>query len=289
MTNKTFTVKIAVLSSLLIAGSAAWAQHISELSQHFNEPGRSIAPWMFVPQENIKELSTTEHPGLATLWMAGNGQDIKGILDKPIKIDDYPLPWEFQLSFVQAYNAIAGAGGQAQINYAIGLNVAVTFSDPCTWPADRTQQPPDTHSVQLLVVHLGSTGESGSGLPQYSSVPHPDTYLVWGRGDMDHRVMGDWRVPYIWGGSGAESWGPASDQLYFRCRVLNRTTLQIGIKFATDKGGWNLRDINCSEFGRITGIWEIGPIISGDRWIPDVLCRHLPQVKGRRVSSGRRR
>ncbi len=31
---------------------------------------------------------------------------------------------------------------------------------------------------------------------------------------------------------------------------------------------------------QITGVWEIGPIISADRWIPDVLCRNLPQVKG---------
>ena len=41
-----------------------------------------------------------------------------------------------------------------------------------------------------------------------------------------------------------------------------------------------MRRIDCSKFGKITGVWEIGPIISGDRWIPDVLCRSLPQLKG---------
>ena len=41
-----------------------------------------------------------------------------------------------------------------------------------------------------------------------------------------------------------------------------------------------MRTIDCSEYGKITGVWEIGPIISADRWIPDVLCRNLPQVKG---------
>jgi len=41
-----------------------------------------------------------------------------------------------------------------------------------------------------------------------------------------------------------------------------------------------MRTIDCSDFGKISGVWELGPIISGDRWIPDVLCRQLPQVKG---------
>src|SRR5262245_1985160 len=46
------------------------------LNQHFNEPGADTTPWMFVPKENIKELSTSEHPGLVTLWEAGQGRDI---------------------------------------------------------------------------------------------------------------------------------------------------------------------------------------------------------------------
>jgi hypothetical protein len=252
---------------------------ISQLNQHFNEPDKDIAPWAFVPAANIKSFSTAEHPGLATIYEAGKGQDIKGVLKAPIKIGDYRLPWEFQTSLVQSFNATAGVGAKTQVNYAIGLNVAVTFSDPSTWPAERSKRPPDTREFQLLVVHLGCTGEAGVGLPQFSNEPHPETYLVWGRGDLGQTVMGDWRIPYVWIGDGAKYAGPASPQLFFRCVLLSSTELQVGIKFDASHG-WNMRTINCGEIGKITGIWEIGPIISGDQWIPDVLCRNLPQTKG---------
>jgi hypothetical protein len=255
------------------------ANDISELDQHFNTPGGEIAPWIFVPQGNIKEFSTEEHPGLATIYEAGAGQDVKGILKNPIRIGDYKLPWEFQTSLVQSFNLTAGVGAKTQVNSAIGLNVAVTFSDPAIWPTDRTKRPPETHEFQLLVVHLGSTGEAGVGLPQFSNEPHPETYLVWGRGDLGRTVMGDWRIPYVWIGDGAKYAGPASPQLFFRCVLLSPTELAVGIKFDASHG-WNMRSIDCSEFGKITGIWEIGPIFSADRWIPDVLCRNLPQVKG---------
>jgi len=267
----------SVLICILV--TALTAADIRQLDQHFQGATTDIGSWMFVPRDNIREFSTTEHPGLAAIWQAGKGQDIKGILHDPIRIDDYPLPWEFQTSMVQAFNARAGVSAVTQVNYAIGLNLAVTFSDPSTWPGDRTVLPPDTRSVQLLVVHLGSTGEAGIGLPQYAPYPHPETYLVWGRGDLGHTVMGDWKIPFIWVGDGSTRGGPASDLLYFRARVISSTHLQIGIKFAADTG-WNMRDIDCSEFGPITGIWEIGPIISGDRWIPDVLCPSLPMLKG---------
>ena len=251
------------------------------VNQHFNDPGKSISPWMFVPKSNIKDFSTEEHPGLAMLHEAGRGQDIKGILDKPIRIGEYRLPWEFQTAFVQSFNLTAGVGVKTQVNAAIGLNIAVTFSDPSTWPRDRTKRPPKTHEFQLLDVHLGSTGEAGVGLPQFSSEPHPETYLVWGRGDLGSTVMGDWRIPYVWIGDGAKYAGPASPQVFFRCVVASPTSLAVGIKFEASHG-WNMRTIDCSEYGKITGIWEIGPIISADRWIPDVLCRNLPQVKGPR-------
>jgi hypothetical protein len=252
---------------------------IRALSQHFNEPDGDISPWMFVPKENIRLFSTSRHPGLATIYEAGAGQDIKGILKQPIKIGDYRLPWEFQTAFVQSFNAQAGVGAKTQVNYAIGLNVAVTFADPSAWPTDRLRRPPQTHEFQLLVVHLGCTGEAGVGLPQYTRDPHPETYLVWGRGDMGYTVMGDWQVPYVWIGDGAKYAGPASPQLYFRCVLESPTSLAVGIKFDAAHG-WNMRHIDCSRFGKITGVWEVGPIISGDRWIPDVLCRSLPQLKG---------
>ena len=42
-----------------------------------------------------------------------------------------------------------------------------------------------------------------------------------------------------------------------------------------------MRTIDLGHIGKpITGIWEIGPIISCDRWIPDVLCRNLNLVRG---------
>jgi hypothetical protein len=262
-----------------LRGESVVAADISALDQHFNQPGKDISPWMFVPVENIKELSTEEHPGLATIYEAGKGKDVKGVLKQPIGIGDFKLPWEFQTSFVQSFNLLAGVGAKTQVNSAIGLNVVVTFSNPSTWPKDRTRRPPQTREFQLLVVHLGCTGEAGIGLPQYSNEPHPETYLVWGRGDLGNTVMGDWRIPYVWIGDGAKYAGPASPQLFFRCVVLSPKHLLVGIKFDASHG-WNMRTIDCSEFGSITGVWEIGPIISADRWIPDVLCRNLPQVKG---------
>ena len=200
---------------------------IRQLSQHFNEPDGDYSPWTFVPKENLKDVSTSEHPGLATIREAGKGKDIKGILKDPIRIDDYPLPWEFQTSLVQSFSVLAGVGAKTQYNTAIGLNVAVTFSDPATWPKDRTQRPPDTKEFQLLVVHLGCTGEAGVGLPQYSTEPHPETYLVWGRGDLGYSVMGDWRIPYVWIGDGAKYAGPASPQLFFRCVVKSPTSCRL--------------------------------------------------------------
>jgi hypothetical protein len=154
---------------------------IRSLTQHFNQPGAGIEPWMFVPRSNIAELSTAEHPGTVTIRQAGKGVDIKGILQKPIGIGEFPLPWEFQMSLVQNPLAVLlGVGDIRQNNTAIGLNVALTFSDPSTWPADRTQRPPDTHDFQLLVIHLVNTGlpqfapyrAKGEGLPRDIKLVH---------------------------------------------------------------------------------------------------------------------
>jgi len=278
MSNKCFWALTTTSLLIALTGLTATAKDIRELSQHFNEPGADISPWMFIPEDNVKEMSTAEHPGLMAIWQAGKGKDIKGILKDPIRIDDYPLPWQYQLSLPQNFAAILGIGSKDQMNFAIGMNVAVTFSDPSTWPKDRTQRPPDTHDVQLLVVHLGSTGEFEPGLPQYSDYAHPETYMLWGRGDLDHRVVGDWNMNHVWEG-GARYHGPASHQLFFRCDVLSPTSLQIHFK-SDEKHGWTGRAIDCSKFGEITGIWEIGPIFSCDRWIPDELCRYLPMKKG---------
>ena len=174
MLNRGFWLGGAALALFLVLGSAqAQPRDIRELSQHFTDPGGNIAPWRFVPENNAKEISTAEHPGLATIWEAGKGQDVKGVLAEPIRIGDYPLPWEFQMSLMKNFDAAAGVGSRSQINFAMGMNLAINFSDPATWPTDRSQLPPDTRSLQLLVVHLGLTGEAGVGLPQYTNQPWP--------------------------------------------------------------------------------------------------------------------
>lgn len=277
----------AVDARLLAASSLAAAEtsrpepagSIGQLSEHFSAPWDGSSPWVFVPDGAVKEFSTTEHPGLAVVWDSGAGLDIKGITRRAIGIADYKLPWEFQLGLMQNFSAETGFTIRTQANYAIGLNLALTFSDPATWPADRARQPPDTRSLQLLACHVGSTGESSQGLPQYTTQPHPETYLIWGRGDLGYAAMGDWEIPHIWAGDGSRNSGPASDLLYFRCVIHSPTEISVGVKFNAAHG-WNMRHVNVGQYGRITGIWEVGPIFSGDRWIPDVLCRSLPHKKG---------
>mgnify|MGYP006886089206 CR=1 FL=1 len=266
---------------LLILTNFASAEDIRKLSHHFDDSGSDISPWMFVPKENIKYFSTSETPGLVTVRQNGKNTDIKGILTKAIDFDDYALPWCFQLSLLQNQNAVAGhTGSNTQNNYAIGLNLAVTFSDPSLWPEDRTQRPPDTHDIQLLVVHLGSSGEVTLGLPQYTTEQHPERWLVWGRGDLGYNAMGDWKIPYWEIGNGIKSGGPANSLVYFECRVESPSQIGIGIKFDPTHD-YNVRWIDFTAlYGSATGIWEIGPIFSCDRWIPDVLCRNIPLERG---------
>ena len=134
----------------------------------------------------MRELS--EHRGLVTLREAGKGQDIKGLLKSPLRLDDYPAPWEFHLGILQNHLGQKGLS-EKQINYAIGLNLAVTFSDPKTWPKDRSKPPADLKSLQLFVVHLGSIGENYRlGIPAVRRTPlnmgdhSPEVYMFYGRG-----------------------------------------------------------------------------------------------------------
>lgn len=252
---------------------------IRDLSQHFNQPDGDISPWMFIPEDNIKKLSAAEHPGLLTIWQNGQEKDIKGVLKDPIRMDEYRMPWQFQMCLAQNYAAsLLGMGDAQQNNYAIGFNLAVTFSDPALWPENRDELPPDTHSMQLFVVHLGSTGEFSEGLPQFAT-DLKETFLVWGRGDLaeDNQLAGNWNIPYIFS-QNMPYYGPASPQLYFCCDAVNETTLRVGIKFEA-KHDHIIRKIDCSKYGKITGIWEIGPIFACDRWIPDTLCKQLPVVR----------
>ncbi len=282
---------VLLFSLVAIANCAAaepqTAGDIRRLSQHFIARDDTTAPWQFGPRENIARLSTAEHAGVVTIAEAGKRQDIKGLLDAPIRIDDYPMPWEFHLGLIQNYQAMKGIS-EKQINYAIGLNLAVTFSDPSTWPSDRWQQPPDTHTFQLLVVHLGNVGENyspgvpgvkGTRLNQFDA--SPEVYLVYGRGDLSPEAAGDWKMNYTWlgyEGSLSGTWskgeGPANSILRFRASLLNPTTLQVGIGYG-DHAGWRMRTLDVSKFGKITGIWEIGPVISLDDWIERRLAGEL--------------
>ena len=260
---------------------------IRKLSQHFIDTTGDTSPWRFIPEDNIASISTSEHPGMLKIKEAGKGTDIKGILEEPINLAEYPPPWEFQMGLIQRVNM--SKGSEEQANYAFGLNLVVTFSDPSTWPEDRTQRPPDTHELQLLVVHLGNFGENYRiGVPQVKHTPlnfydpAPEVYMLYGRGDLAPSVNGNWNVPYVWvgidEGTSAGSWrklgGPASHDLRFRVSLTSRENISVGMGFS-HHAGHRHRNFNTSEFGQITGIWEIGPIVSLDNWIPDVLAKEL--------------
>ena len=72
------------------------------------------------PRRTSRSSRPKSIPGLATIYEAGRGQDVKGILKDPIRIGDYRLPWEFQTSLVQSFNLTAGVGAKTQVNSAIG-------------------------------------------------------------------------------------------------------------------------------------------------------------------------
>jgi len=279
-------LSITMVGLTLAAGPAVCEtdKDIRNLSQHFISP-EGMDPWMFVPEDNISEISTSENPGYVTVRQAGKGQDIRGILKDPIRLSDYPLPWQFHMGIHQNYLGIKGLVDE-QINWGIGLNLVVTYSDPSTWPADREQRPPDSEEFQLFVVHMGNQGENyRQGLP---AVKHtalnqwdwsPEVYLVYGRGDLAPEANGDWKYNYSWVGSRGSlsgTWkrmgGPAEYSIRFNVSVNGSNSLTVGIGSGHDSG-WRSHNINTSR--PITGIWEIGPIISGDRWIPDVLASEL--------------
>jgi hypothetical protein len=259
---------------------------IRKFSQHFID-NRELSPWKFLPEENIKDLSLEEHRGIVTIRGGNKGQDIKGVLKSPLRLEHYPPPWEFHLGIMQNHLAMKGLS-EKQINYAIGLNLAVSFSDPSTWPEDRTKQPDDVRSLQVFVVHLGNQGENyRPGVPavrrsRLNMGDHsPEVYLFYGRGDLAPKLNGNWNFPYAWVGpdpTDAGTWskrgGPADTMIRFRVSLISDTKLEIGVGYG-DHPGWRMKTVDVSRFGRITGIWEIGPVISLDRWIPDVLAKEL--------------
>ena len=289
----------SMMIQMIIATYAASAEmkDIRSHDEHFLGTDEDMKQWTFFPQDNIDLFTTTEHPGLLMLRDAGKGTDIKGVPKDPIRLDEYPMPWEFKMGLLQP----EPKAGDAQTNYAFGINVLVTFSEPSSWPDDRTVAPPDSRSLQLLVVRLGNYGEvDRRGVPQlrYSELnygdPSPEVYLLWGRGDLANNVIGDWRIPYTWVGyqspalgqlGAAANWswgkhaGPAESNglqdIRFRFRVVTPTKLEIGFGYGY-RVGWRMRTIDVAHLGEITGIWEVGPIISLDRWMADELAPALP-------------
>lgn len=241
-------------------------------SQHFTDTDGDVSPWMFVPESNIGSISSDERPGYAVIRTDATGQDVKGILPEPIRISDFPPPWEFHLGFAQARSSEMPF---QKTNYAIGLNLAVTFSDPSTWPQDRNQLPPNTRTFQLFVTHLKVPQIVPSQLNYFDTAP--DVYAVYGRGDLAPSINGNWKIPYI-PTSVDRQGGPASFLLDFRVKLAGPTSLEIGFyggHTGAPHPGWTNKNLNLSQFGNITGIWEIGPIISQDRWIPDTLAPAL--------------
>ena len=143
-------------------------------------------------------------------------------------------------------------------NMAIGLNVAVTFSDPSTWPADRNQTPPDLRSFRLLIVHRGSRFKAN------------EEFYLWGSGDLDSTgaLTGNWenmRATRV--GDGQQDYGPANTDAYLRMRIHTPRSISFGYRPLPDRA-YTSRTIHIpAEWGDITGIWEIGPIIVDDAWM----------------------
>ena len=91
--------------------------------------------------------------------------------------------------------------------------------------------------------------------------------------------MGNWKIPYNWLGYPEGVWGdlrgePSSHSLSFRVKLVNPTLVEVGFYgglHGEPHLGWRMREIDVSRFGKIAGIWEIGPIVSLDRWLTDDL------------------
>jgi hypothetical protein len=142
--------------------------------------------------------------------------------------------------------------------------VALTFSDPSTWPEDRSIRPPETYDFQLLIVHLGSRG--GPGLPMYKVFHTPERFLVWGRGDLAPELGGDWNISTLHVGDGQQEGSPASTDAYLRLRIFSPTQISFATRF-DQAHAFDQRYVDVSRFGQIPGVWEIGPIVPSSTWI----------------------
>jgi hypothetical protein len=246
---------------------------ISKFSCVRFQPGK-MGPWKFYPSKGY-HISTEQHPGLLTIRNIGGAEeDLKGTIGQPLPVSEYPPQWEFEVDVIRSQASKRGfmstddRGGCD----AIGLNVALTFSEPSTWPDDYSKQPKKTYSFQLYSVHLLSP-EMGS---------HEGKFMVWGDGELGRlgkvtggdgvafpkdRILGDWCIPTYDVGDGQQAGGPSSTDAYFCFRLLSSTRVLFGVRFS-QMHPWFTRVLDVSDLGEITGVWEIGPIISGSSWIP---------------------
>jgi hypothetical protein len=101
--------------------------------------------------------------------------------------------------------------------------------------------------------------------------------MIYAKGDLlSGGQQGNWDTPYYWTGyiddpvSENKHGGPADHFPRFRAKITNQSAIEIGIGFRDQEGHRNL-NINAGQFGAITGIWEIGPIIELDNWITTTL------------------
>jgi hypothetical protein len=280
---------LMIVSALLAERSNAALDDRSDirnLSSHFN-PGEGPGTWKFHTssgrelalekhERDLKDhfVSPEIHPGLLTIRHSGADEQIKGTIGRPIGISEFHIPWEFELEILRDFWTTSSS---KQSNYAHGLNVALTFSDPASWPAEMTSWPPDTHWFQLLIVHLGTRGSSG-GLPQYGVYEDGggamgERWLVWGRGDLDPsgKINGDWGIPTIITGDGRQDHGPASTAAYLNFTLHSPTVVSFGVRFGQDRGFYThevpIYQADVSKWGKATGVWEVGPVIAESSWI----------------------
>jgi len=249
-----------------IEAQSAEKKDIRDLSFHFNEPGK-MGPWKFNSARGTS-LSTTDWPGTLAIKLKEPYEELKGTLGKPITPSDYPLGWHYEQEVFFDNNTFQ-AMGETGLDAAVGLNVALTFSDPATWPADMSQQPPETHSLQLFLIH--QTDPLSGGLR--------GKILVWTRGDLDPSgsVAGKWDIPMfrngpvdpqLGAGRNIIAGGPFSQAMYLLFKLNGPDRVSVGIRFdqytAVD---W--KHIKVSKYGKITGVWEIGPIIPSSSWFKE--------------------
>jgi hypothetical protein len=79
---------------------------------------------------------------------------------------------------------------------------------------------------------------------------------------------------WSWGKYGGPAQQDGLNDIRFRVRVLSPTKLEVGFGYGYARG-WRMRTLDVSRFGKITVVWEIGPILSLDPWMADDLTPRL--------------